>query len=346
MANVFLSYKSQRRAAAKYFSKLMETQGYSVWYDYNLIKGKDFGVQLDRQIRTARVVVVLWCSLSVNSEWVQEEVDLAKSLEKLLPIKIEPCDLKLGTRRLDYIDLSDWEGDPKSGCLHEFFRHLRIRVGPSEPDESMIEALQREWRKEGSKKLREFPIEKTIPSSETFRITIDNNVGRSQDANLEVSYWESIRDTDDPGEIEGFLAQFPRSGFRTLALRRLDKLEWTRAFSAQDYRAMQKYIERYPEGIYRSEADRIVTEQLKKESDIIKSFITATNKSCSQLREDLESNGFHLLENDIAQLLTLWDEERYEVGFIRDTGDEEDWKTARDKRKAFEAVLLEKITKI
>ena len=41
-----------------------------------LIKGSDFGLQIDRRVREARAVVTLWCSMSVGSRWVIEEADL------------------------------------------------------------------------------------------------------------------------------------------------------------------------------------------------------------------------------------------------------------------------------
>ena len=49
--------------------------------------------------------IPLWCSRSVQSEWVLEEVDLAKELEILVPAKIEGCNLPVGNRLKDYVDL-------------------------------------------------------------------------------------------------------------------------------------------------------------------------------------------------------------------------------------------------
>ena len=67
MAEIFISYKSERRKAAEHLAAVMAHYGYSVWFDYQLVKGRDFGLQIDRQIREAKALVVLWCSLSVGS---------------------------------------------------------------------------------------------------------------------------------------------------------------------------------------------------------------------------------------------------------------------------------------
>ena len=64
MADVFISYKSERRNAAQHLSRIFALNGYSVWFDYKLLSGADFGIQIERDIRKAKAVVVLWCSLS------------------------------------------------------------------------------------------------------------------------------------------------------------------------------------------------------------------------------------------------------------------------------------------
>jgi hypothetical protein len=74
MAEIFISYKSERRAAAEHFAEVLKRYGYSVWFDYELVKGKDFAAQIERQIREAKTLVALWCSLSISSRWVREEV--------------------------------------------------------------------------------------------------------------------------------------------------------------------------------------------------------------------------------------------------------------------------------
>ena len=66
--------------AAEHLAAVLERYGYSVWFDYQLVKGRDFGLQIDTRIREAKALIVLWCSLSVGSRWVAEEVDLAHHL--------------------------------------------------------------------------------------------------------------------------------------------------------------------------------------------------------------------------------------------------------------------------
>ena len=62
MAEIFISYKSERRKAAEHLAKILRCYGYSVWFDYSLLKGADFGFQIDAKIREAKAAVVLWCT--------------------------------------------------------------------------------------------------------------------------------------------------------------------------------------------------------------------------------------------------------------------------------------------
>ena len=95
MAEIFISYKSERRKAAGHLAKILERYGYTVWFDYHLVKGDDFADEIDRRIREAKALVVLWCKLAVQSVWVRREAALAGKLGILVPAKIEPCELRV-----------------------------------------------------------------------------------------------------------------------------------------------------------------------------------------------------------------------------------------------------------
>jgi ABC-type amino acid transport substrate-binding protein len=127
--DIFLSYSSGRRSAVEHVARTLEAYGYTVWFDYKLIEGRDFAFQLDDHLRSARLTIVLWCPLSVNSRWVHEEADLAATLDRLLPVKMEKCELKLGTRRLQYEDLTDWDGAPRSKHINELLNAISTKIG-------------------------------------------------------------------------------------------------------------------------------------------------------------------------------------------------------------------------
>jgi hypothetical protein len=159
MADVFISYKSERRAAAEHLAEILADYGFSVWWDYGLISGRDFGPQIEKELRAAKAVVVLWCSLSVDSEWVREEASLAKRLEKIIPTFIEKVDLPLGFSLAQTLDLSDWDGAPQSHRLERLLRDIAQFAGRApKPNLEGLDRTERAWRRFGSPSLREFAL--------------------------------------------------------------------------------------------------------------------------------------------------------------------------------------------
>jgi hypothetical protein len=47
VADVFISHKTERRNAAQHLSRILELNGFSVWFDYRLLSGSDFGPQTE-----------------------------------------------------------------------------------------------------------------------------------------------------------------------------------------------------------------------------------------------------------------------------------------------------------
>jgi hypothetical protein len=176
VADVFISYKSERRAAAEHLAEVLTDHGYSVWWDYGLISGRDFGRQIESELRAAKAVVVLWCSLAVESDWVREEATLAKTLNKIIPTKIEQVDLPLGFSLAQTLDLSAWDGAPQSPKLDRLVRDIGHLVGrPPAPNYDGLDRTERAWRRFGAPPLREFALidalepktTRTLPSTLT-----------------------------------------------------------------------------------------------------------------------------------------------------------------------------------
>ena len=167
MADVFISYKSERRAAVEHLARILELNGYSVWFDYGLLSGQNFARQIEREIRAAKVVVVLWCGLSVDSEWVNGEARLASRLGKMIPVWIEDVDLPLEFNGADTINLKSWDGSPRSHMLDRLFEQIALKVGrEQEPQIAGLKEFDKAWRRYGAPGLLSFALEKAIPEFE------------------------------------------------------------------------------------------------------------------------------------------------------------------------------------
>ena len=159
MAEIFISYKSQRRLAAQYLHRILTANGFEAWYDVaGLRGGPDFGPQIESQLRVAKVVLVLWCARSRESQWVREEADLAKSLGSYVPVLIEPgIEAPLGFRLNQGFDLRDWSGSPRDAILDPLFAEIERRVGrTSTITRPELAKLDDEWRGYGSPNLLRF----------------------------------------------------------------------------------------------------------------------------------------------------------------------------------------------
>ena len=150
---IFISYKSERRAVAEYLADILEDYGYTVWFDYRLAAGKGFDTQIEEKIRASKCVLVLWCSLSVKSQWVQEEAFLAKKINRYCPAYFESVDLPFGFQRDHTINISNWDGAPKSPTLNDLLIHIGALVGRAPvAHNKRLSRLERGWRLGGGKR--------------------------------------------------------------------------------------------------------------------------------------------------------------------------------------------------
>src|SRR5262245_9371993 len=135
MADVFISYKRERRPAARHLEQILVRYGYTVWFDLALVRGKDYEAQIERELTAAKAVIVLWCRLSVASEGVRSEANRAKSKGKLIPVVIEPCELPLFSTLEQNIDLTSAAGSPRDHALDPVLDDVERLVGRApQPD--------------------------------------------------------------------------------------------------------------------------------------------------------------------------------------------------------------------
>lgn len=126
--DIFLSYARHDRGTARIFAECLADEGFSVWWDASLHSGETFDEVIERNLREARAVVVLWSPASVASRWVRAEATLADRRDKLAPAIIEPCDLPIIFELKHAADLSDWTGDMTDIHWRRFVEDLQRLV--------------------------------------------------------------------------------------------------------------------------------------------------------------------------------------------------------------------------
>lgn len=184
MADVFISYKSERRAAAERIARILELHGYSVWFDRALTAGEEFSRPIERELRGARAVLVLWCRLSVDSDWVREEATLAKRLRTIIPVRLERVELPLGFVSLQAVDLTRWDGAPRGRPVERLVQAVaRLVERDPAPEEAALAAL-------GAAEIQAVPAPPP-PGEETVRGQRDRKEAPPQPATP--GAWQSAR---------------------------------------------------------------------------------------------------------------------------------------------------------
>ncbi|MEZ5572782.1 MAG: toll/interleukin-1 receptor domain-containing protein [Halioglobus sp.] len=110
--DIYLSYASEDAANARELSRVLQDEGWSVWWDRKISIGSDVEVDSATALAKARAVVVLWSTFSVASNRVKNEAREAKESNRLIPVLLEDARIPLSYRSLAAVDLRQWPEKP------------------------------------------------------------------------------------------------------------------------------------------------------------------------------------------------------------------------------------------
>ncbi len=144
MAKVFLSYAREDEGAAKQLADCIGQAGHKVWWDRHIQGGSRFSAVIDRELKSAEAVVVLWSPTSVESAWVQDEAAEGRDTGRLVPVSLNGSRPPLGFRQFHTVELAKWNGDgepDKLGELLEAIAKTAVNNAPAKaPPEPKKEA--------------------------------------------------------------------------------------------------------------------------------------------------------------------------------------------------------------
>jgi hypothetical protein len=139
MTDVFISYASEDREQARKLASVLETHGWSVWWDRKIKAGQTFDQIIEHELEIAKSVVVLWSKDSVSSEWVKNEAATGAERGVLVPALIDSVKLPLEFRRRQTADLIGWEGDTSHAGFQALCDGIAAKAGMTPaplPDDS------------------------------------------------------------------------------------------------------------------------------------------------------------------------------------------------------------------
>ena len=114
MADLFISYAREDRPTAALLAQRLEAGGRSVWWDREILPGKDFARLIAAELAQAKAVLVLWSPHSAESGWVRDEAREGLERGVLVPVLLGVAEPPLGFRSLHAVDLTGWEGGEHS----------------------------------------------------------------------------------------------------------------------------------------------------------------------------------------------------------------------------------------
>lgn len=140
---------------ARLVATAFEREGFNVWWDAALHSGETFDEVIEKELRAAKAVVVLWSPRSVASRWVRAEATLADRNRTLAPAIIEPCERPIIFELTHTVDLSTWSGDPAEAVWQGYVKDIHRLVQDDIPGKAR--QARAEAKKQAEAPLRRRP---------------------------------------------------------------------------------------------------------------------------------------------------------------------------------------------
>lgn len=133
MTDIFLSYTEKDRKQARRVAAILESVGWTVWWDRRIPAGETWRSVLEKALEDMRCMIVLWSARSIESEWVYEEATEGRRLGKLVPVLIEAVRPPAGFREIQAADLSEWDGTCDFEGMRMLLADLENLLGKPHP---------------------------------------------------------------------------------------------------------------------------------------------------------------------------------------------------------------------
>lgn len=131
MGDIFISYTRADRPRARLLADRFEAEGWSVWWDAELVPGDAWSERVERELAAARCVVVLWSHASVapDKRWVRNEARDGQDRGILAPAMLDAVTLPVEFRGVQAADLIGWGGQRSHVGLQQLLSSVALRLG-------------------------------------------------------------------------------------------------------------------------------------------------------------------------------------------------------------------------
>jgi hypothetical protein len=134
-ADIFLSYKSSDRPRAETLKRWFEKAGWSVWIDRGIEIGEEWERRIDDELKSARLIVVLWGAEARHSAWVQREAELALRTNRLLQVHATGLPLLPPYDSIQGVRMQAWSGEGAHSERTRLLQAVADRLDSKPPPE-------------------------------------------------------------------------------------------------------------------------------------------------------------------------------------------------------------------
>lgn len=242
MADIFLSYKKERRAHAERLAAVLEAHGYSVWWDYELAVGPDFRDQIEAKLEVSKVVIVLWCSGAIRSKFVRSEASRADKRGKLVQAYLEWVEPPLGFEEAQGQPLVNWSGEAEGEVLSGLLMALSLLLGERRRADNIIRLIGRMEPLAAIEPMLHVQEEEAEPVGTPALVAPVPIAAPARPASASSSRWALIEKSLDARDYEDFLDVFPQADEAFEARRHKRQLADWATIDATTSRAIEAYL--------------------------------------------------------------------------------------------------------
>lgn len=128
MADIFISYASEDRARVRPLADALQSRGFNVWWDRSLASGQDYTAVIERELKIAKAVIVVWTQSSVVSTFVRDEAGRARDEGRLVPVSLDNVQLPLGFGAFQAEDFTRWNGGANAPQMQILEEALKAKI--------------------------------------------------------------------------------------------------------------------------------------------------------------------------------------------------------------------------
>jgi hypothetical protein len=143
MADIFISYASEDRNRVRPLAEALMSRGFDIWWDRSLAAGQDYTAIIERELKNAKAVIVVWTQGSSASTFVRDEAGRARDEGRLVPVLLDRVDIPLGFGAFQAEDFTRWNGGANAPQVQLLEEVLKAKLSGRDVDGAAIERRRR-----------------------------------------------------------------------------------------------------------------------------------------------------------------------------------------------------------